>query len=194
MMAAYLMRTGDAHGEDGGEREGWIMRSYTWLIKTTLRGRLQLCLPLLYPLYLLARLVRLPVTKPMLARASGWLSIPGRFVTLASAILFLAVSLYFMAQVPGSFIPPDDVSRISISVELPPGSRLTDTDRVTKQIRKEIAGIDGVENIFILGGASPKGDLDVRRASVSVILRKARPFAGPSPDAPGARKNTRRHN
>jgi multidrug efflux pump subunit AcrB len=171
MMAAYLMRTGDAHGE-GEDREGWIMRSYTWLIGKTLRGRFPILLPVLYPLYLLARMAKLPVTRAMFSRANYWTSVPGRFVTLACAIGFLAVSLYFMAQVPGSFIPPDDISRISIGVELPPGSRLSDTDLTTKEIRRRVRDIEGVENIFILGGASPNGELDIRRASVAVLLEK----------------------
>jgi multidrug efflux pump subunit AcrB len=32
------------------------------------------------------------------------------------AIGALAVSLYFMVQIPGSFIPPEDASRVPISV------------------------------------------------------------------------------
>ena len=41
-----------------------------------------------------------------------------------------------------------------------------------------IQEIDGVESIFVLGGSSPTGDRDIRRASVTVILRQAGPFAG----------------
>jgi multidrug efflux pump subunit AcrB len=41
-----------------------------------------------------------------------------------------------MVKVPGSFIPPEDVSRIPISVELPPGSTLAETDRTTQAMVK----------------------------------------------------------
>jgi multidrug efflux pump subunit AcrB len=101
-----------------------------------------------------------------------FLFIPGRYLTLLSAIGALAVSLYFMVQIPGSFIPPEDVSRISLSVELPPGSRLEETDRATQSVVDIVAQIDGVENVFVLGGASPKGDRDVRLAAVTVMLEK----------------------
>jgi multidrug efflux pump subunit AcrB len=104
--------------------------------------------------------------------AGRFLFIPGRYLTLASAIGALAVSLYFMFQIPGSFIPPEDVSRISISAELPPGSTLADTDRTTQAIAERIRGIEGVENVFVLGGASPTGDRDVRLAAVTVTLEK----------------------
>lgn len=95
-----------------------------------------------------------------------------RYTTLLAAIGSLVVAVYFMAQVPGSFLPPEDVSRVSISVELPPGATLADTDATTQQMRDLIKDVDGVENVFILGGTSPKGEIDIRRASVSVLLEK----------------------
>lgn len=129
MMAAYLMRSSDAHEE--GDQDGFIMRAYTALISRTLR----------------------------------W-----RYTTLLAGIASLVVAGYFMMQIPGSFLPPDDVSRISISVELPPGSTLADTDRTTEQMRQLIKPIPGVENVFVLGGTSPRGELDIRRASIAVLL------------------------
>ena len=131
MMAAYLMRTSDAHEE--GEQNGPIMKAYTGLINHTLR----------------------------------W-----RYTTLLVAFASLGVAIYFMAQIPGSFLPPDDVSRISVSVELPPGATLADTDRTTEEMRKLIAPIKGVENVFVLGGSSPRGEMDIRRASLAVLLQK----------------------
>ncbi|MDP2122658.1 MAG: efflux RND transporter permease subunit [Hoeflea sp.] len=95
-----------------------------------------------------------------------------RYTTLLAAIGSLVVAVYFMAQVPGSFLPPEDVSRVSISVELPPGSTLRDTDATTSAMHAIIKDIDGVDSVFILGGTSPKGELDIRRASVSVMLEK----------------------
>jgi hydrophobe/amphiphile efflux-1 (HAE1) family protein len=98
--------------------------------------------------------------------------VPARYLTLAAAFAVLAVSLFFMARIPGSFIPPEDVSRIPISVELPPGSTLDDTDATTQRVVAAIEDIEGIENIFVLGGSSPTGDLDVRNASVTVLLTR----------------------
>jgi hydrophobe/amphiphile efflux-1 (HAE1) family protein len=95
-----------------------------------------------------------------------------RYLTLVVAFGVLGVSLYFMAQIPGSFIPPEDVSRIPISVELPPGVTLEETDRTTQAMYELIRDIEGVADVFILGGSSPTGDRDVRRASVTVLLDK----------------------
>ncbi len=167
MMAAYLMRDKDAHA-DGGDEEGWIMRSYTWLIYKTLAGRLRLFAPLAWS----ARLTRMPALYSPFETLAKFVYLPGRYITLLSAFVVLIISLYFMAQVPGSFIPPDDVSRISISVELPPGSQLADTERATTEIRDLIKDVEGVDSVFVLGGASPKGEMDIRRASVAVVLEK----------------------
>jgi multidrug efflux pump subunit AcrB len=107
------------------------------------------------------------------ATTSGHLwVIPARYLTLVAAIGVLAVSLFFMLRIPGSFIPPEDVSRIPISVELPPGATLEETDRTTQKLAARIRDIDGVNSVFVLGGTSPTGDRDVRRASVTVLLEK----------------------
>ncbi|KQW29162.1 ABC transporter permease [Rhizobium sp. Root274] len=93
-----------------------------------------------------------------------------RLGTLAAAIAFLIGSLALLAQVPGSFLPPEDAGRISLSVELPPNATLAETERKTDEIYAAIKDVPDVESIFILGGASPKGDLELRRASVTMNL------------------------
>ena len=95
-----------------------------------------------------------------------------RYFTLMGALGVLAVSVFFMVQIPGSFLPPEDVSRIPISVELPPGTALSETNRVTSEIETRLSKINGVEGVFVLSGSSPTGDLDVRRASITVILKR----------------------
>ncbi|CDZ49155.1 efflux RND transporter permease subunit [Neorhizobium galegae] len=94
-----------------------------------------------------------------------------RYTTLLAAIGFLIGSIMLLFQVPGSFLPPDDSSRVVLSVELPPNATLDETGASTDVIYDAIRHIDGVESVFILGGASPKGDLELRRATVRVILQ-----------------------
>jgi len=141
MLAAYFLRIKDAGGHEA--RDGWIMRGYLRLIAFTLRTW------------------RLPFTR---------LKVGNYYLTLVAALGVLAVSLYFMVQIPGSFLPSEDASRISVSVELPPGSALADTDDVTQAMQAMIAPIDGVDGVLVIGGSSPTGELDVRRASVTVVL------------------------
>ncbi|RVL18009.1 efflux RND transporter permease subunit, partial [Sinorhizobium meliloti] len=90
-----------------------------------------------------------------------------RYSTLLAAILVSVGSVVaLLVFVPGSFLPPEDSSRVSLSIELPPDAMLADTDRTTTEIYNRVKDIDGVENVFVLGGASPKGDLELRRAAV----------------------------
>jgi multidrug efflux pump subunit AcrB len=94
-----------------------------------------------------------------------------RYATLLGAIAFLVGSVALLSQVPGSFLPPEDSSRIVLSVELPPNATLDETSATTDQIYEAVRDINGVESVFVLGGASPKGDLELRRATVRVILQ-----------------------
>ncbi|AYG60123.1 efflux RND transporter permease subunit [Rhizobium jaguaris] len=96
-----------------------------------------------------------------------------RYPTLLAAFAFSVASVFALIMfVPGSFIPPDDSSRIVLSAELPPNARLDDTEQATNEIYRRIKDIDGVDNVFVLGGASPKGDLELRRATVTLTLGK----------------------
>ena len=95
-----------------------------------------------------------------------------RYATLVGAIAFLIGSIMLLMQVPGSFMPPEDSSRITLSLELPPNATLDETAETTTKIYEAIKPLEGVESVFVLGGASPKGDLELRRATVNVILGK----------------------
>lgn len=95
-----------------------------------------------------------------------------RYATLLGAIVFLIGSIMLLMQVPGSFLPPEDRSRITLSLELPPNATLEETAETTDKVYNIIKPLEGVESVFVLGGASPKGDLELRRATINVILGK----------------------
>ncbi|UVC07621.1 efflux RND transporter permease subunit [Rhizobium sp. TH2] len=96
----------------------------------------------------------------------------GRYGTLVVSLGVLFGSFVLLASVPGSFMPPEDAGRVILSVELPPSAKLEDTDALTKVVGDRIKDIEGVDSIYILGGSSPKGDLELRRASIYVNLDK----------------------
>ena len=107
-------------------------------------------------------------TRLVTGTTSKWYS---RYATLAAAILFLIGSMALLSQVPGSFMPPDDSSRIVLSVELPPNATLEETSAASEKVYEAVRDLEGVESVFVLGGASPKGDLELRRATVRIILQ-----------------------
>jgi multidrug efflux pump subunit AcrB len=93
-----------------------------------------------------------------------------RWLTLLGGIGFFAGSIYMMGFLPSGFIPREDASRIIFSLELPPGSRLEDTRDTTDAATALIRELPEVENVYVIGGSSPTGTLEVRRATVIADL------------------------
>ncbi|MCU0954875.1 MAG: efflux RND transporter permease subunit [Hyphomicrobium sp.] len=93
-----------------------------------------------------------------------------RYVTLIAGLAVFAGSVYATAILPTGFIPDEDTSRVVISAELPPGARLEDTRAMTDEITRRLKQLPEVATVFALGGVSPTGMLEVRRASVNVRL------------------------
>lgn len=142
MMAAYLMSSSDAgHGE---QKDGWFMRSYLAAVRATTRVRQ--------------------------VGPKAWMRVPSYYLTMVVAIIVVIFSVIAMLSVPGSLFPSEDESRIIASVELPPGSTLDDTDTTTEAMRQVVADIDGVKSVLVVGGSTPLGDRDIRRATFTIIL------------------------
>ncbi|HMN36905.1 MAG TPA: efflux RND transporter permease subunit [Hyphomicrobium sp.] len=93
-----------------------------------------------------------------------------RYITLLAGLGLFAGSIYATYLLPSGFIPDGDESRLVISAELPPGSQLEETSRMTDTIYHALKDIPEVSTVYALGGTSPTGSLDVRRAAIVVRL------------------------
>ncbi|MFV0369853.1 MAG: efflux RND transporter permease subunit, partial [Hyphomicrobiaceae bacterium] len=86
--------------------------------------------------WLVGRLVRIPVTMLViyagLMAAAGWL----------------------FTKVPTGFIPAQDQGYVIVSLQLPPGAALSETDKVVDKASKLILTIDGVKNAVGFSGFS----------------------------------------
>jgi multidrug efflux pump subunit AcrB len=152
MMAAYLMRP-MKHKE---EKPGLLMRAYTWLLHVsnwgpTFRGRERQGAN--------GEMIRKTYRPRIMS-----------YVTVVVAILTLVGSFSLIPLLPTGFMPPGDESRIVISIELPPGSTLQDTDTKTQELVDRIRQNPHVQSVFVLGGSSPTGELETRNATVNVSL------------------------
>lgn len=88
-------------------------------------------------------------------RRRGWV--------LGGMVVLLVGSLAMMPLVGSEFIPSVDQSVVSVRVELPIGSRLSDTDRVVAELEELIYAIAEVESVYAsIGGG---GQLSVGGAS-----------------------------
>ncbi len=93
-----------------------------------------------------------------------------RYGTLVFGFGLLVASILATSLLPSGFLPEEDRSRVVVSVELPPGSKLEDTQVTTDAMVKALKTIPEVDTVFVLGGTSPTGSLEVRRAALRVTL------------------------
>ncbi|MBA2125846.1 ABC transporter permease [Hyphomicrobium methylovorum] len=93
-----------------------------------------------------------------------------RYLTLVSGVALFSTAIYATSLLPTGFLPDEDTARIVVAVEFPPGTKLDDTRIKTDEMARILRSIPEVHQVFVLGGTSPTGQLDVRRASVFVQL------------------------
>lgn len=93
-----------------------------------------------------------------------------RYLTLVAGVVLFSASIWATNLLPSGFLPEEDRSRAVVSVELPPGSTLEDTQVTTDKMVKALKVIPEIATVFVLGGTSPTGSLEVRRAALQITL------------------------
>jgi multidrug efflux pump subunit AcrB len=96
-------------------------------------------------------------------------SVRHRWITLFAGALIFAASLWSTQLLPSGFIPADDYGRALLAIELPPGSRLEDTDRVTRAISEKLRAMPEVRSALIFGGKLLGGSDDEPRKATIII-------------------------
>ncbi|MBV1695694.1 MAG: efflux RND transporter permease subunit, partial [Hyphomicrobiales bacterium] len=102
-------------------------------------------------------------------RLIGW-SARHRFATVGMGLLIFVASIGSFFLLPSAFIPPDDSGRALLAIELPPGSRLEDTRRVTNEVVDRIRARPDVKSVFVSGGRLLGSGSEVRKATLTINL------------------------
>lgn len=89
-------------------------------------------------------------------------------MTMGAGALILAASVASILLLASGFLPAQDTDRSLLSIELPPGSRLSETEKVTESIVKLLRERPEVTTVFVDGGRIPQGGMEVRKASIIV--------------------------
>jgi multidrug efflux pump subunit AcrB len=89
-------------------------------------------------------------------------------VTVMIGLMLFVASIWSLSLLSKGFLPDTDASKSRLAIELPPGSRLSDTERVTEEIVKKLRLRPEVKSIFVDGGRVPKASKEVRRASIYI--------------------------
>jgi hydrophobe/amphiphile efflux-1 (HAE1) family protein len=100
-------------------------------------------------------------------RLVGW-SVRHKFLTFFLGLAFFAASIASTKLLPSAFLPEDDISRSLFVAELPPGSRLEDTKRLTDGLAERLRQMPEVRSVFVNGGVQLPGKKEVRLATLTV--------------------------
>jgi multidrug efflux pump subunit AcrB len=101
------------------------------------------------------------------ARLVTW-SVRHYFITVLIGFGIFAASIWSIKLLPQGFLPAQDTARSLLAIELPPGSQLAFTEKVTEEIVTRLRKRPEVRNVFVDGGRVPPGNFEVRRAALII--------------------------
>jgi multidrug efflux pump subunit AcrB len=90
------------------------------------------------------------------------------FITVLIGFGIFAASIWSLTLLPKSFLPAQDSARSWLGLELPPGTQLAYTEKVTEDIAALLRKRPEVRSVFVDGGRSPQGSQEVRRATIII--------------------------
>ncbi len=90
------------------------------------------------------------------------------FITVLIGFGIFAASIWSIVLLPQGYLPAQDAARSLLAMELPPGSQLAFTEKVTEEIVARLRKHPEVESVFVDGGRVPPGIMEVRRAALII--------------------------
>jgi len=95
-------------------------------------------------------------------------SVKHYFITVLIGFGIFAASIWSITLLPQGFLPAQDSARSLLALELPPGTQLAYTEKVTEDIVARLRKRPEVKSIFVDGGRVPPGTQEVRRAALII--------------------------
>ncbi|MEH6952083.1 efflux RND transporter permease subunit [Nitrobacter sp. NHB1] len=89
-------------------------------------------------------------------------------ITVLIGFAVFAASIWSIKLLPRGFLPAQDTAHSLLVMELPPGSQLAYTEKVTENIAARLRKRPEVKSVFVDGGRVPPGLQEVRRASLII--------------------------
>jgi multidrug efflux pump subunit AcrB len=90
------------------------------------------------------------------------------FITVLVGFGIFAASIWSITLLPQGFLPAQDSARSLLAMELPPGTQLAFTEKVTEEIVARLRKRPEVKSVFVDGGRVPPGTFEVRRAALII--------------------------
>ncbi len=95
-------------------------------------------------------------------------SVKHYFITVLAGFGIFAASIWSITLLPQGFLPAQDTARSLLAMELPPGSQLAYTEKVTEEIVTRLRKRPEIRSVFVDGGRVPPGTFEVRRAALII--------------------------
>src|SRR6202012_4260694 len=95
-------------------------------------------------------------------------SVKHHYMTVLIGLGVFAASIWSITLLSQGFLPAQDSARSLLAIELPPGSQLAYTEKVTEDIVARLRTRPEVRNVFVDGGRIPPGTFEVRRAALII--------------------------
>src|ERR1700753_2736503 len=95
-------------------------------------------------------------------------SVKHYLITVMIGFGVFAASIGSISLLSQGFLPAQDTARSLLAMELPPGSQLAYTEKVTEQIVARLRKRPEVRSVFVDGGRVPPGIFEVRRAALII--------------------------
>jgi hydrophobe/amphiphile efflux-1 (HAE1) family protein len=95
-------------------------------------------------------------------------SVDHYFITVLIGIGIFAASIWSITLLPQGFLPAEDSAHSLLALELPPGTQLAYTEKVTEDIVARLRKRPEVKSVFVDGGRVPQGPQEVRRAALII--------------------------
>src|ERR1700758_1691872 len=90
-------------------------------------------------------------------------SVRHHFITVLIGFGIFAASIWSITLLPQGFLPAQDTARSLLALELPPGTQLAYTEKVTEDIVTRLRKRPEIRSVFVDGGPSPHGAPEGRR-------------------------------
>ncbi len=158
---------------------GKFFREFGWTAATAVMFSL-LVARLLTPMMaanLLKPQPELPADSKLMTRYLGWVdtALRNRWKTLGIATALFFASLALIPFIPTTFIPVSDQGRSMLSIELPPGTPIEDTAKMSERARALLGKVPELKQVFTqigsvpdLGDPGKSGGADARKAVMTL--------------------------
>jgi hydrophobic/amphiphilic exporter-1 (mainly G- bacteria), HAE1 family len=100
--------------------------------------------------------------------ALAW-ALAHRAWTMAGASVVLALTFVMAGFLKATFIPQQDMSMAKVTVELPAGTPLLETQRTLDDLTRQIRAVPGVTNAFAIAGAGAQEEVNKGEITVNLV-------------------------